>query len=693
MQEFIAYTIYGIVTASIYAIAASGLVVTYTTSGVFNLAHGAVGMFGAFVYWQLRFGWHVPAWLALILVVLVLAPLFGCAIDKVIMRGLADATEATKLAVTIGVLVALVGAALWIWDPNKSRRFPAFYTGHKVKILGTFVTADQLITIGLGLLVAVGLRILLYRTRIGLDMRAVVDDRSLVLLNGGRPDRASMTSWAVGSSLASLAGILIAPYLQLSVVPLTLLVVNAYAAAVIGKLRSLPLTIVGALIIGLLQSYAIGYLPTSKIIWLQNVPDTIPIIVLFIALLVLPHQRLRGAAARRLREAFPVPTYKTALIGAVVVIALAAVLAPLLSTQPLFSLSSGLGLGIVGLSLVPLLGYGGQISLCQMTYAGVGALVYAHATSHGNLFGLVLAFVAAAFVGGLTALPAIRLRGLYLALATAAVAEFFDNFFFALPSLTFFGYKVPIFRNGTLPTVRINVPGVDAGDDRVYFVMLAVIFVLVGIGVVALRRSRYGRMLIAMRESPAACAMLGLRLTTVKLAVFALSAGIAGIGGVVLAGLSNQVAPDSYSFFQSLPLLLLIMAGGVGLVSGAFFGAVALGLFSALGAQSQLFSRISQLLPGLVGIGLGQQPNGVAADIGAGLSGLAKKRFGRAAPAGAGTDAATEALHVAAGVDVDGVAPDSMVTDVRWEWAGLDGPLTPRELQLLDTGLGIGADA
>jgi branched-chain amino acid transport system permease protein len=678
MQEFIAYTIYGIVTASIYAIAASGLVVTYTTSGVFNLAHGAVGMFGAFVYWQLRFGWGVPAWLSLILVVLVLAPLFGCAIDKVIMRGLADATEATKLAVTIGVLVALVGAALWIWDPNKSRRFPAFYTGHKVKILGTFVTADQLITIGLGLLVAVGLRILLYRTRIGLDMRAVVDDRSLVLLNGGRPDRASMTSWAVGSSLASLAGILIAPYLQLSVVPLTLLVVNAYAAAVIGKLRSLPLTIVGALIIGLLQSYAIGYLPTSKIIWLQNVPDTIPIIVLFIALLVLPHQRLRGAAARRLR------------IGAVLVVALAAVLAPLLSTQPLFSLSSGLGLGIVGLSLVPLLGYGGQISLCQMTYAGVGALVYAHATSHGNLFGLVLAFIGAAFVGGLTALPAIRLRGLYLALATAAVAEFFDNFFFALPSLTIFGYKIPIFHNGTLPTVRINVPGVDAADDRVYFVLLAVIFVLVGIGVVALRRSRYGRMLIAMRESPAACAMLGLRLTTVKLAVFALSAGIAGIGGVVLAGLSNQVAPDSYSFFQSLPLLLLIMAGGVGLVSGAFFGAVALGLFSALGAQSQLFSRISQLLPGLVGIGLGQQPNGVAADIGAGLSGLVKKRFGRTADE---TDAATAALHAAAGVDADGVAPDSMVTDVRWEWAGLDGPLTPRELQLLDTGLGIGADA
>ena len=218
-------------------------------------------------------------------------------------------------------------------------------------------------------------------------MRAVVDDRSLVLLNGGRPDRASMFSWALGSMLASLAGILIAPYLQLSVVPLTLLVVNAYAAAVIGRLRSLSMTVVGAIIIGLLQSYAVGYLPTSTVTWLQRIPDTIPIIVLFIALLVLPHQRLRGTSGRRTREAFPVPSYRLALIGSAIAVVGAIVVGPLLGTQPLFSMSTGFALGIVGLSLVPLVGYGGQISLCQMTYAGIGAVVWAHATSKGNLLG------------------------------------------------------------------------------------------------------------------------------------------------------------------------------------------------------------------------------------------------------------------------------------------------------------------
>jgi branched-chain amino acid transport system permease protein len=671
MHDLIAYTIFGLVTASIYAIAATGLVVTYTTSGVFNLAHGAIGMFGAFVYWQLHFAWAWPAWLALLIVVGILAPLFGCAIEKVLMRNLADATEATKLAVTIGVLVALVGAALWIWDPQKSRPFTAFYAGNKVSVLGVPVTSDQLITLGIGVLCAVGLRLLLYRTRIGLDMRAVVDNRSLVLLNGGRPYRASMFSWALGSMLASLAGILIAPYLQLSVIPLTLLVVNAYAAAVIGRLRSLPMTVLGAVIIGLLQSYAVGYLPISTVTWMQRLPDTIPIIVLFVALLVLPQQRLRGATSRRVREAFPVPTYKLALTGSAIVVLGTVAIGPLLGTQSLFSMSSGMALGIIGLSLVPLVGYGGQISLCQMTYAGMGAMVWAHATSTGGLFGLVLAFMVAALVGAITALPAIRLRGLYLALATAALAEFCDTFVFGLSSITVFGHTIPLFGYGSLPAARPNFPLLDEASDRTYFVLLAAIFCAVGIGIVALRRSRYGRMLLAMRESPAACAMLGLRLTTVKLGVFSLSAGIAGLGGALLAGLSTQFAPDSFSFFQSLPLLLLMMAGGVAMISGAFFGAIALGLFSAVGAVSALFNRASSLLPGLVGVGLGEQPNGVVADIAAGLSKLGRR--------GASVESTTEA----AASDAEPV----------WEWAGLDTPLSARELSIVEDALGVKAGA
>lgn len=670
MQVFMAYTIFGLATAAIYAIAASGLVVTFTTSGVFNLAHGAIGMLGAFSYWQLHFSWGLPTWLALLLVLGVLSPLFGCLLERMLMRHLADATEATKLAATIGVLIALIGAALWIWDPQVNRPFVPFFRGRTVDIFGVPVTYDQIITLGIGLVCAVVLRFLLYRTRIGLDMRAVVDNRALVLLNGGRPDRASMFSWAMGCTLASIAGILIAPYLQLAALPLTLLVINAYAAAVIGRLRSLPMTVLGAVIIGLLQSYAIGYLPTSTVGWVQRIPDAIPVIVLFIALLLLPQQRLRGATLRRVRESFPVPTYRLALVGSAVVLVLAIVLSPVFTNQWLYSMSQGFALGIVGLSLVPLVGYAGQISLCQLTYAGIGAMLYSHATQAGNLLGILLVFAVCALVGALTALPAIRLRGLYLALATAAFAQFCDTFVFGLSEITVFGKTITLFGLGSLPASRPNLPVLDESDDRVYFVILAAVFCAVGIGIVALRRSRHGRALLAMRESPAACATLGLRLTTVKLGIFSLSAGISGVGGVLLAGLSSQFTPDAFSFFQNLPMLLLIMAGGVAMVSGAFFGAVALGLFGAIGSSSVTFNRIAGILPGLVGIGLAEQPNGVVADIAQGLTWL-RRRFSR-------TPQAVESV---------GALPET--AEPVWEWAGLDEPLTMREQRMLDDALGV----
>jgi branched-chain amino acid transport system permease protein len=680
MSEFLTYTIAGLVTAAIYAIAASGLVVTYTTSGVFNIAHGAVGMFGAFVFWQLRWGWNWPAPVALVVVIGVLAPLFGCAVEKLLMRNLADASEATKLAVTIGLLIAMEGAALWIWNPQTARPFPPFYVNNKVSVFGIYVTWTQLITLGAFLVCVLLLWVVLYRTRIGIDMRAVVDNRPLLMLFGGNPNRASRLSWILGSSLAAVAGILIAPTLQLSVVPLTLLVINAYAAAIIGRLRSLPYTFLGAAIIGLAGSYVVGYLPVSNVGWLQNLPLAVPIIILIVALLLQPHERLRGYTVRRSRESFPVPSYRLAITGGVVLIAIAAVLSPLLGTQPLYFASIGLALGVVGLSLVPLLGWAGQISLCQMTFAGVGALAFAHAAGGGSVLGLLAAFAVAAVIGLLTALPAIRLRGLYLALATAAIAELFDSWIFGLPSVTFFHHTLPLFETGAVPIARLSIADLKLTNDHVYLVALAVIFSLFGLLVVALRRSRFGRALIAMRESQAGCETLGMRTTALKLGVFTLSAGIAGVGGVLLAGVYTQVTPTQFSFLQSLPLLLLIMAGGASTVGGATFGALALGVFGYLGTISGAVYQIAQLLPGLVGVGLGKQPNGVAADISAALVRLAGRLPGH--PAERLRLASATATVSASGPvrpgDTEGATPAATVPE-----AGVPGPGIP------DAGVGV----
>ena len=242
MREFINFGFSGLTTAAIYAIAASGLVLTYTTTGVFNFAHGAIGMVAAFTYWEMRFGWGWPAPVAFVVCLLVLAPLFGVLLEVGIFKRLEGTSDVTKLVVTIALMLGLFGAANWIWSPSKDRPSRTFYQGHVVKIIGVRLSYHEVTVLVVALLVAVGLRMLLYRTRVGVSMRASVDDRSLATLNGARPARIAMLSWAVGVMLAALAGILIAPTLQLSQYSLTLLIIDAYAAAIIGRLRSLPMT-------------------------------------------------------------------------------------------------------------------------------------------------------------------------------------------------------------------------------------------------------------------------------------------------------------------------------------------------------------------------------------------------------------------------------------------------------------------
>jgi len=171
VDKFLIFTIVGLSTAAIYAIIASGLVVTYTTTGIFNFAHGATGMLAAFVYWQLTVKWHWAVVLAVAFVLLVLAPLFGMLLDRVIMRGLEGTSEATKLVVSISLLVAMIGLAQWIWEPGKSRTVKPFFYGQKLDLGITVITYHQLITIGVAILVAIGLRLLLFRTRMGVAMR------------------------------------------------------------------------------------------------------------------------------------------------------------------------------------------------------------------------------------------------------------------------------------------------------------------------------------------------------------------------------------------------------------------------------------------------------------------------------------------------------------------------------------------
>ena len=515
MSEFLTFTVLGIVYGAIYAITAGGLVVTFTTTGIFNFAQGAVGMIAAFTYWQLWQGWHWPLALALVVVLFIEAPLMAIYVESQLMRRLHGASVQRTLMVSLGLLVILVGVATLFWgNPDVIRTVPPFFdnttTGaigsvHLFGANGVTISDQQLLTVGVAVVVAVGLRIFFRTFRLGVAMRAVVDDPELVAMSGAKPYRISQMGWALGFILAAVAGVLIAPTQSsgLSIQQLTLLVINGYAAAVVGRLRSLPMTFLGAMLLGLVSEYAVGYLPGHIN---QNVvsvlPTLIPVVFLFVVLLVIPAARL--AAAGRLPVHLPprVVTLPQSLLGAVVLIVVGTILALSVGGAALQPLTQGLALGIVGLSLVLLTGYAGQISLCQLTFLGVGAFVMGKISGGDSWWGLVLAVVVSGALGALVALPALRLRGLYLALATLAFGE---AAYFA-----FFNNNVVIPQGSFIPVGRLRLPFMHAVGDRADMIEVLVATALCAVLVGVIRRSAFGRRLVALSDSPAAFATVGL---------------------------------------------------------------------------------------------------------------------------------------------------------------------------------------
>lgn len=608
MQQLVAYTIIGLTTGAIYALASSGLLVTYVTSGVFNIAHGAIGMIAAFSYWQVRFEWGWSAPIALIAILGVLCPTLGLVIDRVALRGLAQATEVTRLTATVALMAAFIGIATWIWPPENRQPFRGFFDGNNVNVLGVNVGWNKIIALIAAVAVAVGLRILLYKTRLGIQMRAVVDDRSLAELNGARPARIASASWALGASLAGLAGILLAAEVQLNVVPLTLLVINAYAAAIFGRLKSLPLTFLGAMALGLSEAY---------LLWGQGqswFPETIggfstsglrqatPTIFLFLLLMLLPQAKLRAGAAR-VRERSAIPQWNIAILGAAVLVISSIAVTGMMTRSNTIYLIQALIMALAVVSLVPLTGYAGLVSLAPLTFAGIGAVLMSKMPGDGNVVSLIAVVVIVALIGAVVALPALRLEGIYLALATGAFA--------LLVSILVFN-QGKIFSNGVAEVPPLRISGLDLSQPRPKAIFLSVAFAVVGLLLVALRRSSLGRQFVAMKDSPLAGATLGMNLVRTKALAFAMSAAIASLAGALDAG---KVAPDNYSFDRSLPILLLAIVSGVGSIGGAFFGGMLLGSNTVLASIVPSITNITRVTPGLIGLSMGRNPNGTSAQI------------------------------------------------------------------------------
>lgn len=685
MDTFLTYTALGLVVGAIYAIAASGLVLTYTTSGIFNFAHGAQAMIGAFTFYQVKVVWGLPTVLALVLVLGVLGPAMGWLLHTLIMQRLRDTEIVTRVVVTVAVLLGLVSLSQWVWNPQEGRVPPMLFgPDSTVDVLGVTLRYHQILCVLIAAAIAVVLWWVFNRTRVGVLMRATVDDPELLKLSGHDPDRISATAWMIGSTLAVLAGVLVTPVMggTLEANALTLLVVDAFAAALFGRLRSIPLTFAGAVFLGLASTWLVGYAP-AEWTWVGNFQRALPMVVLFVVLLLLPHERLRGTATRA-RERYQTPPVGRAAIWAVVCVIGLVGFGGLISEARVGTLLVGISFAVIALSVVLLTGYAGELNLAPLAFAAVATLVAYHVGGDAtavdarlSLTGVVAGVVAAGLVGALVALPALRLRGLYLALATLAFSGIVSAMLLRETTpRTVFGHTFTVFPSGNILMPPLKVGSVDLADGTTFLWVVSTLFAALGLGVVALRNSSYGRRLAAMKDSPVAAAMLGQRLMVLKLSVFALSTAIAGLGGIFMSMAVTSVSAETFGFTVSLSLVMMTVVCGIGYVSGALVA----GLIAGAGLSSvhlllgdvalthpeyrDTFDIVHHLLlvgTALVGIGVASGPSGFLHDVFERQRGLARVPLVRW-----GGAAAQVALLLAAYAGLLGPALLLFVSVVLW---------------------------
>ncbi|MFN2465453.1 MAG: hypothetical protein ABR598_04215 [Candidatus Dormibacteria bacterium] len=557
---YLALALGGLPLGAMYALQAMGIVLIYKTARVFNFAQGAIGMACAFIASYLAVQRHLPMLLAVPAAVLTGAVL-GVAIERLTVRPLRGGLPRTMM--TLGWLLLLQGGVGRLFGTTAGRA-PARPFSQEVVFryqpLAIAYGWDQVAVLLIVLVVALGLALFFSRTNVGIAMRAVAEDAQAARLLGMPVGLVSTLAWALGGAIAGLAGILVTPLLgTLDTSTLIIFTIQALAAAMVGGLTSLPLTLVGGLALGVLQpviAEATGRPPGSS--------ELVAFGVILVALTL----RRRGGrvdAGDGGLEPTPVRPLAqgAALLGGVAAVLAVGALVPLLGgPQWNFNIAQTAAWALAVLSIVMLTGVVGQVSLCQAVFMGIGAFGCAIAASHG--VPLVPAMIAggalAAAAGAIVAIPALRLRPLELAIVTLSLSFTADRFLYFWPPL--------VSSNGTRV---INVPA-TLRDPRVYS-WISVALLLAGAAIVtAIRRGRTGAALTALRTSEAATAAMGFSVLSNKLRGFATSGFLAGCAGGMYAGLTGVASSGPFDTTRSILLLAFAMIAGVASVPGALLG-------------------------------------------------------------------------------------------------------------------------
>lgn len=622
MSEYLPYIIIGLTAGSVYGMAALGLVLTYKTSGVFNFGHGAVAAAAAGVFYELhvRQGWAWP--LAAFVSVILFGIVAGVLLER-LAAGLAPVATAYRIIATVG-LILVVPAVFALRNGPLAQTFPTFLPNDVAfTISGVRVGWDNVVTFVLGLVAVGGLYAFFQRSRLGVSMRAVVDRPELLDLTGESPARVRRISWVIGSSFAAVSGLLLVnTQQQLDVILISLLVVQAFGAAAFGAFRSLPLAYVGGVVLGVLQGVA-GKV-TADYPSLAGLDTNMPFLFLFVGLLVIPRHKLVELGQRAVRQSKKSREWSPAARRSLTSVALiGAAAVPFVVGTRLATWTVAVAFLPLFLSLGLLVRTSGQISLCQIGFMAIGATTSGHMLAEGVpwVLAVVIGGLVAVPVGALVAIPAIRLSGLYLGLATLGFGILLAQFFYSKPYM---------FGPSSLDSPRPAVFGLDS--DRGYYYLLLVIALLSALLVIAIERSRLGRLLRGMADSPTALTMLGTNTNVSRVLVFCVSAFLAGVSGAGFAGVFGSINREPFNYVQSLIVLAVLMISGRRTVTAAVVATLALNVPAAY-IDGPNVTNYLQLLFGAVAIFAAVSSGGRLSNAVARLSTRFEER--RAGPAGA----------------------------------------------------------
>ncbi|HEU5085751.1 MAG TPA: ABC transporter permease [Acidimicrobiales bacterium] len=619
---YVQVALLGIIVGCVYALSATGVVLTYSATGVFNIAHFAIGLLAGYLAWQANGVWGLPLVLTVPLVLVVCGPLLGLVLERVVFRPLqqARASSSEKLVAALGVTVVVLALINVVWGPGVQgtvdEPVPRLFPLTSFEVGPLIFDQEQIGTLLVTLLVAGTLYVLLRRTMLGIRIRAVVDRRELAQLSAIDADRVSQVAWGLGCTIAALTGLIITQG-TLEPTRIIYLGIETFSVAVVARLVSIPVALAfGFGVMGLGRSLLDAFEPFGATggaaDTYQAVVTNLSSIVLFAALVV--YRRLdevggdgsRGSGLALGR--FGRNGVTGATVGARLAALAALVAVPfVLDGADLRAAHTFLALAVIFVSIVAITGFSGHLTLGQASIAGLGAFASARFTNAFDLPVLV-AMVPGALVAVLAGLvagyPALRRRGLFLGLTTLGLALIIDRFVF----------NEQLFQGGPggLTVTRPTVFGIDLRGDVAFWFYEAAVLALALFVARNLRTGRLGRVLGAMRDSDVGAESVGIDLRRAKLFVFGVSSAMAGIGGALLTQANQSWDTTTFNPVLGLFWFTAVVVCGVSSTGGALLAALLyVGVPQVLGLDVQ--SAV-----GIFGIGavlIGRSQGGLVAQL------------------------------------------------------------------------------